>query len=73
MILNGGVDPVSNVTIIPSAEFEIITGAHSIVSPNASAEISTEVYGLGWFRISYLGHDVSKSCHLLKTREIMLC
>jgi hypothetical protein len=61
MVLNGGVDPVSNVTIIPSAGFEVITGAHSIVSPNVSAEISTALYGLGWGRVSYLGHDVSES------------
>lgn len=61
MILNGGVDPDTNVTIIPSAEFEVITSAHSIVSPDASAQTSTEVYGLGWFRISYMGHDVSES------------
>jgi hypothetical protein len=63
MILNGGVDPISNVTIIPPAEFEIITEAHSIVSPNTDAQDSTYVYGLGWDRESYLGHDVSESCN----------
>ena len=61
MILNGGVDPDTNVTIIPPAEFEVITSAHSIVSPDASAQTSTEVYGLGWYRTSYMGHDVSES------------
>jgi hypothetical protein len=65
MILNGGVDPNSNVTIIPPAQFEVITAAHSIVIPDASAQISTEVYGLGWGRLSYLGHDVSASSPLL--------
>jgi hypothetical protein len=68
MILNGGVDPDTNVTIIPSAEFEVITSAHSIVSPDASAQSSTLVYGLGWLRISYIGHDVSESCKPLLTR-----
>jgi hypothetical protein len=39
-----------------------------IASPDASAESSTEVYGLGWGRLSYLGHDVSESCcpHLMR-------
>jgi hypothetical protein len=62
MFLNGGVDPVTNVTIIPSAEFEVITSAHSIVNPSeATAQTSTEVYGLGWSRLSFVGHDVSES------------
>jgi CubicO group peptidase (beta-lactamase class C family) len=60
-ILNGGIDPDTNVTIIPSAQFDVITSAHSIVSPNVSAETSTLVYGLGWFRTTLIGHDVSES------------
>jgi hypothetical protein len=61
MILNGGIDD-TNSTIIPSKVLEIITSAYSIVSPDgeATAEDSTEVYGLGWSRLSYLGHDVSE-------------
>jgi hypothetical protein len=63
MILNGGVDPVSNATIIPSSELEVIIDAHSIVGTGvASAIESTDLYGLGWFRDSYQGHDVSESC-----------
>jgi hypothetical protein len=64
MLLNGGIDPNTNTTIIPSSEFDVITSAHSIVSPNggATAQTSTEVYGLGWGRFSFLGHDVSESC-----------
>jgi hypothetical protein len=64
MIMNGGVDPDTNVTIIPSTEFDIITGAHSIVGPDASAQSSTLVYGLGWARLSYIGHDVSEICSI---------
>jgi hypothetical protein len=62
MILNGGIDPDTNSTIIPSKVLEIIASAYSIVSPDgeATAEDSTEVYGLGWSRLSYLGHDVSE-------------
>ncbi|KAH9991459.1 beta-lactamase/transpeptidase-like protein [Russula vinacea] len=59
MVLNGGVDPVSNATIIPSAELEVIIDAHSIVGlGGANALESTDLYGLGWHRDSYLGHDV---------------
>jgi hypothetical protein len=28
--------------------------------PNVSAEISTLLYGLGWARVSYTGHNVSE-------------
>ena len=74
MFLNGGVDPNTNTTIIPPAEFNVITSAHSIASPNATAQSSTEVYGLGWARLSFLGHDVShgKSCSFHFVRDIML-
>ena len=57
--MNGGTNPDTNVMIIPSAQFNVITSAHSIVSPNVSAETSTLVYGLGWFRATLLGIDVS--------------
>ena len=59
IFLNGGVDPNTNTTITPPAEFNVIISAHSIASPNATAQTSTEVYGLGWGRLSLLGHDVS--------------
>ena len=62
MILNGGIDPDTNATIIPSAQFDVITSAHSIVGGDASAEESTLVYGLGWFRETFIGHDVSEIC-----------
>lgn len=58
--MNGGINPDTNVTIIPSTQFDVITSAHSIVSPNVSAESSTNLYGLGWFRATLLGHDVSE-------------
>ncbi|KAH9994421.1 hypothetical protein BJV77DRAFT_304874 [Russula vinacea] len=61
VFLNGGIDPATNVTIIPSAGFDAVTSAHSIVSPDTSAQSSTNVYGLGWGRLSYAGHDVSHS------------
>jgi hypothetical protein len=73
MFLNGGVNPNTDATIIPSAEFEVITSAHSIMSPSATtAQISTEVYGLGWARLSFVGHDVSESYIFYPVRDIML-
>ena len=61
MILNGGIDPNTNATIIPSAQFDVITSAHSIVTPYPNAEESAVVYGLGWFRETFIGHDVSEN------------
>jgi hypothetical protein len=72
MFLNGGVDPNTNTTIIPPVEFNVITSAHSIVSPNATAQSSTEVYGLGWAMLSFLGHDVSEIRLFYPVRDIIL-
>ncbi|KAI0296716.1 beta-lactamase/transpeptidase-like protein [Russula brevipes] len=58
MILNGGVDPDTNETIIPPAQFDIITSPHSIISPNISGPVSTLLYGLGWIRYSLEGYDI---------------
>jgi len=58
VMLNGGVDPNTNVTIIPPEQFDIITSAHSIADPSANDQFSTELYGLGWFKLSYIGIDV---------------
>jgi hypothetical protein len=64
MNLNSGINPDTNVTIIPSAAYGNITSVHSIVVPNTIGlpEGSSIVgYGLGWGRFSYFGHDVSES------------
>ncbi|KAI0252716.1 beta-lactamase/transpeptidase-like protein [Lactifluus subvellereus] len=61
MILNGGIDPDTNVTIIPPAEFDTITSVHSITIPNTRDQppgFSIKGYGLGWTRFSYIGHDI---------------
>lgn len=72
VFLNGGVDPATNTTIIPSAEFNVTTSGHSIASPDTTAQSSTEVYGLGWARLSVLGHDVSERCPLYPVHGIIL-
>jgi hypothetical protein len=68
MYLNGGIDPKTNATIISSTQLDFITSGHSIVSGGSP----TVVYGAGWQRLSALGHDVSESCPLHPTSDIIL-
>ncbi|RDX45785.1 beta-lactamase/transpeptidase-like protein [Lentinus brumalis] len=59
-VLNRGVDPVSNTTIIPDWVYDETTTAREIMTGNTTADPSMSVvgYGLGWQRQSYLGHDI---------------
>lgn len=60
-LLNFGVSPVNNQTIIPRSVFDEITTAHAITEGNPkSSDMSIEGYGLGWRRGSYLGKDVRR-------------
>lgn len=62
VLLNEGVEPASNKTIIPRSAFEEITTAHSIQAGKPTIpEMSIQGYGLGWWRFSYQGHDVCLS------------
>ncbi|KAI0318417.1 beta-lactamase/transpeptidase-like protein [Amylostereum chailletii] len=54
MLLHAGVNPSTNTTVIPHAVFRGITTAHAIVP----SRTPVTGYGMGWFRTSYLGHDV---------------
>ncbi|KAI0271640.1 beta-lactamase/transpeptidase-like protein [Gloeopeniophorella convolvens] len=58
--LNDGVNPATGKPIIPTAAFNTITSAQSIMkgSTFGDPELSIVGYGLGWTRFSYLGHDV---------------
>ncbi|TFY56936.1 hypothetical protein EVJ58_g7336 [Rhodofomes roseus] len=59
VLLNRGVDPASNRTIIPRSAFEEITTAHAIIAGRPmTPEMSVMGYGLGWQRLSYQGHDM---------------
>lgn len=63
MLLNGGVDPYTNKTVIPRWILDAITTARTIVAGNTTAppqipSRSIIGYGLGWARLSYQGHDV---------------
>ncbi|GBE87232.1 beta-lactamase/transpeptidase-like protein [Sparassis crispa] len=60
-LLNEGVDPVTNRTIVPLATFNAMTTAYAVsrgVSDVSIPELSIEGYGMGWFRESYEGHDI---------------
>lgn len=60
MMLNEGVDPMTNATIIPKTVIQEITTASVILSgvgPNENTSITG--YGMGWGRFSYKGYDVS--------------
>ncbi|KAI0253805.1 beta-lactamase/transpeptidase-like protein [Lactifluus subvellereus] len=61
LFLNDGVDPDTNTTVIPPEALETVTSAHTIVDGNPryrSESCSFIVYGLGWLRLSCIGHDI---------------
>ncbi|CAL1697847.1 unnamed protein product [Somion occarium] len=59
MLLNNGVDPTSNVTILPTSVYDTVTTAHALVLGRAlMPSLSMLGYGLGWMRYSAQGHEV---------------
>ncbi|KAI0792431.1 beta-lactamase/transpeptidase-like protein [Abortiporus biennis] len=61
VILNGGVDPISQNRIIPETVFNETTTAHVIVPDDpgvSTTSIPIRGYGLGWFRTSLSGLEV---------------
>ncbi|KAF8147799.1 beta-lactamase/transpeptidase-like protein [Mycena galopus ATCC 62051] len=58
MLLNSGVDPRTNDTIISRTTFDLATSAISVAINKGSNLISIAGYGLGWGRLSYRGHEL---------------
>ncbi|KAF8147802.1 beta-lactamase/transpeptidase-like protein [Mycena galopus ATCC 62051] len=58
MLLNSGVDPRTNDTIIPRTTFDLATSAISVAANRGSNLTSIAGYGLGWVRQSYHGHEL---------------
>ncbi|KAF7361230.1 Beta-lactamase domain-containing protein [Mycena sanguinolenta] len=58
MLLNSGVDPQTNKTIIPRTTFDLATSAISVAVHKGSALTSIMGYGLGWIRLAYRGHEL---------------
>ncbi|KAI0742270.1 beta-lactamase/transpeptidase-like protein [Daedaleopsis nitida] len=59
MLLNKGVDPHTNRTVVPRLTFDEMTTAHSVVDgspPKPNRSIAG--YGMGWMRLSVAGHDM---------------
>ena len=60
MLVNGGVDPYTNNTIIPSSVLSTITTSYMVESGiPIGPGVSIMGYGAGWQRMSVQGHDVS--------------
>ncbi|KAF7316348.1 Beta-lactamase domain-containing protein [Mycena indigotica] len=57
-LLNQGVDPRTNKTIIPKSTFDLATSAITVAVETGTESTSIMGYGLGWGRLSYRGHDV---------------
>ncbi|KAK7028283.1 beta-lactamase domain-containing protein [Favolaschia claudopus] len=57
-LLNSGVDPTTNRTIIPRATFDLATSAITIAADRGSNLTSILGYGLGWGRSTYRGHEL---------------
>ena len=59
MLLNRGVDPYTNRTMVPLLTFEEMTTARNIISGRPLSRLdSIAGYGMAWMRSSYQGHDV---------------
>ncbi|GJE94200.1 beta-lactamase/transpeptidase-like protein [Phanerochaete sordida] len=59
MLLNAGVDPVTNKTIIPREALDTITASHALVLTRPTASwFSVVTYGMGWSMMSYQGHNI---------------
>ncbi|TFY68039.1 hypothetical protein EVJ58_g1251 [Rhodofomes roseus] len=58
-LLNGGVKPRTNTTIIPLSVYEEMTTARAVVfGAPRHPYLTIEGYGMGWERQSFQGHDV---------------
>jgi hypothetical protein len=58
MLLNEGIDPATNATVLPKDVLEVVTTSRAVDVGYGSNTESISGYGLGWMRVSYLGHDV---------------
>ncbi|KZV70776.1 beta-lactamase/transpeptidase-like protein [Peniophora sp. CONT] len=58
MLLNGGVDPVTNQRILASETIEAVSLARSVMVGTGSSEMSIMGYGMGWMRSSFQGKEI---------------
>lgn len=62
MLLNEGVNPVTNGIVLPPSVVKATTTGYIITSQRAQfgPRSSLATYGLGWSLASYRGHEVSR-------------
>ena len=66
-LLNEGVDPLTNKTIIPKSVLEEVTTVHMVMAGRGSQPyFSVQGYGMGWIRDSYQGHEVRSFTNVLR-------
>lgn len=59
MLIDGGVNSVTNTTVVPKSVLDMTTTAHTVVTGRAKyPELSATGYAMGWSRFSYQGHEV---------------
>ncbi|KAJ6559846.1 beta-lactamase/transpeptidase-like protein, partial [Mycena capillaripes] len=58
LIMNGGVDPQTNIQIIPNGTVALATTGRSILTSEGNEFFSVMEYGLGWVRTAYRGHEL---------------
>ncbi|EIN06834.1 beta-lactamase/transpeptidase-like protein [Punctularia strigosozonata HHB-11173 SS5] len=59
MLMNEGVDPDTNVVVIPKSAFAAATTASAIIDGyTKSNDLSIQGYGMGWLRHHYMGRDL---------------
>lgn len=60
-IMNEGVDPLKNETVVPASTWSNMTTSYTVVSGTSAPGDPRESivgYGMGWFRGAYRGHDI---------------
>ncbi|KAI0087674.1 beta-lactamase/transpeptidase-like protein [Irpex rosettiformis] len=58
-LLNGGVDPTTNITIVPVSAWQEESSGQIIIDPAPSfPDYSLSAYGHGWMRQSYQGYEI---------------
>ncbi|KLO13809.1 beta-lactamase/transpeptidase-like protein [Schizopora paradoxa] len=60
VLLNKGVDPASNKTVLPRTVYDMVTTAHTLTNgnPAEAQQFSIAGYGMGWLRTSIKGHEI---------------
>ena len=65
-LLNDGINPHTNESVIPKKALDAVTAAYSVLSDVVpTRETSWYSYGMGWSQFSYKGHEVCVNVNTL--------